>query len=148
MIAVIQRVSSAQVEVDSEVVGKIRNGFLILLGVFKDDDELDAKLLVDKISVLRVFQDENKNMNLSIQDVNGAVLVVSQFTLCGDWRKGRRPGFQKAARPEEANRLYGYFSNLIKQKNIPVETGVFGAMMNVTLTNEGPVTFVMDSKEK
>ena len=87
-------------------------------------------------------------MNLSLQDVDGSVLVVSQFTLCGDWRKGRRPGFQKAARPEEANRLYCYFSNLIKQKSIPVETGVFGAMMNVTLTNEGPVTFVMDSKEK
>ena len=148
MIAAIQRVSGAHVEVDNEVVGKISNGFLILLGVFKDDDESDAKFLADKISVLRVFQDENKNMNLSLQDVDGSVLVVSQFTLCGDWRKGRRPGFQKAARPEEANRLYGYFSNLIKQKNIPVETGVFGAMMNVTLTNEGPVTFVMDSKEK
>ena len=148
MIAAIQRVSGAHVEVDNEVVGKISNGFLILLGVFKDDDESDAKFLADKISVLRVFQDENKNMNLSLQDVDGSVLVVSQFTLCGDWRKGRRPGFQKAARPEEANRLYGYFSNLIKQKSIPVETGVFGAMMNVTLTNEGPVTFVMDSKEK
>ncbi|MBT3250731.1 MAG: D-tyrosyl-tRNA(Tyr) deacylase [Candidatus Marinimicrobia bacterium] len=148
MIAAIQRVSGAHVEVDNEVVGKISNGFLILLGVFKDDDESDAKFLADKISVLRVFQDENKNMNLSLQDVDGSVLVVSQFTLCGDWRKGRRPGFQKAARPEEANRLYCYFSNLIKQKSIPVETGVFGAMMNVTLTNEGPVTFVMDSKEK
>lgn len=148
MIAVLQRVSHAQVEVDQKIVGKINKGLLILLGVCKDDDESDAKFLADKISVLRIFKDENKNMNLSLQDVDGSVLVVSQFTLCGDWRKGRRPGFQKAAMPEEANRLYGYFSKLIKGKNIPVETGVFGAMMNVTLTNDGPVTFVMDSKEK
>ncbi|MBT5078781.1 MAG: D-tyrosyl-tRNA(Tyr) deacylase [Candidatus Marinimicrobia bacterium] len=148
MIAVIQRVSSAQVEVDSEVVGKIRNGFLILLGVFKDDDELDAKLLVDKISVLRVFQDENKNMNLSIQDVNGSILVVSQFTLCGDWRKGRRPSFSSSAPPEIAETLYLKFCELLSIQNIDLKTGQFAAMMDVELINDGPVTFVMDSKDK
>ena len=148
MIAVLQRVTSARVAVDQKIVGKIAQGFLVFLGVFREDKKKDADFLAEKISGFRVFQDQNKNMNLSLSDINGAVLVVSQFTLCGDWRKGRRPGFQKAAAPEEAEKLYQYFVDQLKKKSIPVETGIFGAMMNVTLTNNGPVTFVMDSKEK
>ncbi len=148
MIAVVQRVSSAGVEVEQKTIGRIDKGYLVLLGVCRDDDEGDVKFLADKISGFRIFPDGNRNMNLSIHDVNGSVLVVSQFTLCGDWRKGRRPSFTRAAPPEEGNRLYELFIRELRTRNIPVETGEFGAMMNVSLVNDGPVTFVLDSKEK
>jgi len=148
MVVILQRVASATVEVDHRVVGKIGKGILLLLGVYRDDTESDAKFLVDKIAGFRIFPDKNRNMNLSLDEVGGSVLVVSQFTLCGDWRKGRRPGFQLAASPDEGNRLYEWFISAMRGKGIPVETGEFGAMMNVSLVNEGPVTFVLDSREK
>ena len=148
MIVVVQRVKSASALVDGKIIGKIDQGYLILLGVAKDDTEVDAQFLADKISTFRIFSDGDKNMNLSIQDVEGSILVVSQFTLCGDWRKGRRPSFSSSAPPEKAEQLYLYFSKLLKSNNIPVKTGQFAAMMDVELVNDGPVTFVMDSKNK
>ena len=148
MIAVVQRVKSASVTVDGEIISKISHGYLILLGVAKEDSEVDAQILADKISTFRIFPDGVKNMNLSIQDVAGSILVVSQFTLCGDWRKGRRPSFSSSAPPEKAEKLYLHFSQLLKSNNIPVHTGQFAAMMDVKLVNDGPVTFVMDSKNK
>ncbi|MFQ6610446.1 MAG: D-aminoacyl-tRNA deacylase [Fidelibacterota bacterium] len=148
MIVVLQRVSSAKVEVNNRIIGSIEHGLLVLVGVFRDDTEGDAKFLVDKIAGFRIFPDENRNMNLSIEDVNGSILVVSQFTLCGDWRKGRRPGFQLAAPPDKGIRLYNWFVNELRGKGLSVETGEFGAMMNVSLINDGPVTFVLDSREK
>ena len=147
MIAVVQRVKSASVLVDGKIIGKIDQGYLILLGVAKDDTEEDAQLLADKISTFRIFPDGDKNMNLSIQDVEGSILVVSQFTLCGDWRKGRRPSFSSSASPEKAEYLYLHFSKLVKNNNIPVQIGQFAAMMDVELVNDGPITFVMDSKK-
>ncbi len=148
MIAVVQRVRSASVTVADEIISKISHGYLILLGVAKEDSEVDAQILADKISTFRIFSDGVKKMNLSIQDVAGSILVVSQFTLCGDWRKGRRPSFSSSAPPEKAEKLYLYFSQLLKSNNIPVYTGQFAAMMNVELVNDGPVTFVMDSNDK
>ncbi|MBC8311899.1 MAG: D-tyrosyl-tRNA(Tyr) deacylase [Candidatus Marinimicrobia bacterium] len=148
MIAVVQRVKSASVTVGDEVISKIDQGYLILLAVAKDDTDEDAQFLAEKISTFRIFSDGDKNMNLSIQDVNGSILVVSQFTLCGDWRKGRRPSFSSSAPPEMAEQLYLKFSHLLQNKNIPVQTGQFAAMMDVELINDGPVTFVMDSKDK
>jgi len=148
MIAVLQRVKSAAVRIAGETVGAIDQGYLILLGVYADDLESDADFLADKIAGFRIFPDAGNNMNISILDVQGSVLVVSQFTLCGDWRKGRRPSFTKAAPPEKGAELYEYFNAKLKNKGIPVETGVFGAMMDVELVNQGPVTFVLDSKEK
>ena len=148
MIAVLQRVKSASVTVDEKIVGNINHGFLILLGVSKDDTESDAQFLSDKISTFRIFPDDKKNMNLSIHDVKGSILVVSQFTLCGDWRKGRRPSFSTSAPPKMAESLYEKFCEMLTEKNIPVQRGQFAAMMDVELVNDGPVTFVMDSKEK
>ncbi len=147
MIAVLQRVSSASVAVEKKVIGKIQHGLLILLGVFENDDLSDVEFLVNKINGFRIFQDKNGNMNTSIHDVNGSVLVVSQFTLCSDWKKGRRPSFVHAANPKKAEKLYLEFSSLLKTKGLHVENGKFGAMMDVNLTNDGPVTFVLDSKE-
>ena len=148
MIAVVQRVKSASVMVNEELISSIDRGYLILLGVVKDDTDVDAQLLADKISTFRIFPADEKNMNRSLQDVSGSVLVVSQFTLCGDWRKGRRPSFSNSAAPEKAEQLYLYFSQLLKNKNIPVKMGQFAAMMDVELVNDGPVTFIMDSKNK
>ena len=148
MIAVVQRVKSASVAVGDEVISKIDLGYLILLGVAKDDSEADAQFLADKISTFRIFPDGDKNMNLSIQDVNGSILVVSQFTLCGDWRKGRRPSFSSSAPPEIAETLYLKFCELLSIQNIDLKKGQFAAMMDVELINDGPVTFVMDSKDK
>ena len=148
MIAVVQRVKSASVLVEGKIIGKIDQGYLILLGVVKDDTKVDAQFLADKISTFRIFPDGDKNMNLSIQDVEGSILVVSQFTLCGDWQKGRRPNFSSSASPETAERLYLHFSQLLKSNNIPVHMGQFATMMDVKLVNDGPVTFVMDSKNK
>ena len=147
MIAVIQRVSSASVTVDGETTGAIETGLLILLGVVRGDTDREADWLAAKIAGLRCFNDGQGKMNLSCADAGGAMLVVSQFTLCGDCRKGRRPGFDRAAEPAEATRLYGYFCGRLRQQGYRVETGVFGAMMDVALVNDGPVTFVLDTEQ-
>lgn len=146
MIAVIQRCSRGKVTVSEKEVGEIGLGLVILLGVQKDDTESDADFLVNKISGLRIFNDENDKMNLSIKDVEGAALVISQFTLCGDTKKGRRPSFINAAAPEDGNRLYEYFMSELEKEDVPVQSGEFGAMMDVELVNDGPVTFVLNSK--
>ena len=133
--------------VSEKVVGEIDNGLVILLGVQKGDTEKDANFLVNKISGLRIFSDENDKMNLSIKDVNGSALVISQFTLCGDTKKGRRPSFIQAATSEDGDRLYEYFMSEMKKSGVPIESGEFGAMMDVELVNNGPVTFVLNSKD-
>jgi len=147
MIAVIQRCSQGKVTVSDKVVGKISHGLVILLGVQKNDTEKDADFLVNKISGLRIFSDENDKMNLSIKDVDGSALVISQFTLCGDLKKGHRPSFVNAAPPEDGNRLYEYFMSEMKKDGVPLESGEFGAMMDVKLVNNGPVTLVLNSKD-
>ncbi len=148
MRAVIQLVKESHVTVDQKITGEIGEGFLILLGVNQDDSERQATYLADKISTLRVFQDENAKMNLSLLDTGGSALVVSQFTLYGDCRKGRRPSYSKAAKPEFANKLYEFFIEQLRTKGITVETGTFQAMMEVTLVNDGPVTLFIDSDKK
>ena len=148
MIAVLQRTREAKVTVGDRVTGEIQNGLVILLGVAMGDAEADADFLTDRIAGFRMFNDEDDKMNRSIRDVNGAALVISQFTLAGDWRKGRRPSFTSAAPPEEGERLYEYFCAQLCALEVPVQTGEFGAMMDVNLINEGPVTFVMDSRER
>ena len=147
MIAVIQRVTYANVTIDDNVVGHIDQGLVILLGVMDDDDEDDTNYLVNKISGLRIFNDENEKMNLSIKDVLGSALVISQFTLCADTQKGRRPSFIHAALPEKGNELYADFMKKIKGQGVPVQSGEFGAMMKVNIQNDGPVTIVLDSKK-
>ncbi|MBN2600950.1 MAG: D-tyrosyl-tRNA(Tyr) deacylase [Candidatus Marinimicrobia bacterium] len=146
MIAVIQRSKSASVAVDEQIIGKIDHGLLVLLGVFQDDEKTDADFLISKIAHLRIFSDADGKMNLSLKDTGGSLLVVSQFTLCGDWRKGRRPSFIKAAEPVKGEALYDYFVKKARAESILVATGCFGAMMDVKLTNDGPVTFVLDSR--
>ena len=148
MIAVLQRASEGKVTVDDRVTGEIGLGLVILLGVAQGDTEADAVFLADRVAGFRIFNDADDKMNQSIRDVNGAALVISQFTLAGDWRKGRRPSFTSAAPPAEGERLYKYFSEQLHELNVPVKTGEFGAMMKVQLTNDGPVTFVMDSRDK
>jgi D-aminoacyl-tRNA deacylase len=148
MRAVIQRVSRAFVTVDREIVGQIGKGLLVLLGVATGDDEAAAEYLADKVAGLRVFEDEDSKMNLACADAGGAVLVVSQFTLYGDVRKGKRPSFDRAARPEEANRLYEYFVSRIRASGLKCETGTFQAMMDVELVNDGPVTILLDSEKQ
>lgn len=143
---VIQRVKEASVSVENEPVGQISKGLLIFIGVSKADEERDADFLVEKVSNLRVFEDEAGKMNLSAQDVKGWFLVVSQFTLYGDCRKGRRPSFDQAADPQKGERLYLYFVEQLKAKGFGVQTGRFRAMMDVSLVNDGPVTFVIDSE--
>ena len=145
MIAVVQRVSRASVTVDGAVTGEIGTGLLVLLGVREGDADGDADYLARKIGGLRIFPDENGKMNRSCSDAGGAMLVVSQFTLCGDCRKGRRPSFEHAAEPAEATRLYEYFCGRLRQQDYRVETGGFGAMMDVELVNDGPVTLVIES---
>ena len=146
MKAVIQRVKSADVCVDGKVVGKIDNGYMILLGVVEGDTIECAELLASKVSKLRVFEDDNGKMNLSVLDVGGEVLVVSQFTLCADCKKGNRPSFTSSAHPEIANDLYLKFSQLLRDNGISkVENGIFGADMQVSLTNDGPVTIIFDT---
>ncbi len=147
MIAVLQRASEGKVTVEDRITGEIGTGLVILLGVAQGDSEKDADFLADRIAGFRIFNDEHGKMNLSIRDVNGAALVVSQFTLAGDWRKGRRPSFTSAATPEEGERLYKYFCVQLRQLEVPVQTGEFGATMDVSLINDGPVTFVMDSRK-
>ncbi len=147
MRAVVQRVSRASVTVGGEVVGKIDAGWLVLLGVAKGDSDDDADKLADKIVGLRAFSDDAGKMNLSLLDMGGGVLVVSQFTLLGDCRAGRRPSFTDAADPADAERLYLRFADRIRQANVPVATGVFRADMKVELLNDGPVTFLLDSRK-
>ncbi|MBL8216271.1 MAG: D-tyrosyl-tRNA(Tyr) deacylase [Bryobacterales bacterium] len=148
MKAVIQRVSRAKVTVDGQISGQIGTGLLVLLGVSKQDQESDALYLLDKIVHLRIFPDADGRMNRSLTDVGGALLVVSQFTLYGDCRKGRRPGFDLAAPAEQARSLYEYFVSAARQRGLSVETGVFQAHMDVELTNDGPVTFLLESPQK
>ena len=146
--AIIQRVSSASVSVDDMQISSINNGFLILLGVQQEDDEKDLDYLVNKTAGMRIFQDDKQHMNLSIQDVKGEALVVSQFTLCADTRKGRRPSFIHAAPPEIAENMYQKFCEKLESKGISVQTGKFGAMMDVEMVNDGPVTIILDSRDK
>jgi D-aminoacyl-tRNA deacylase len=143
---VLQRVKSARVEVGGETVGSIGAGLVILLGVTQEDRQEDADYLADKVVQLRIFPDEAQRMNRSLLQAGGALLVVSQFTLYGDCRKGRRPSFDHAAPPEQARALYEYFVLRVKSSNIAVETGVFQAEMEVHLINDGPVTFILDSR--
>ena len=147
MRACVQRVSQASVTVAGEVTGKIERGLLVLLGVAVGDTDEDADWMADKVLNLRAFEDDQGKMNRSIQDVRGGVLVVSQFTLLGDCRSGRRPSFTAAADPAEAERLYLRCAALVAQSGLPVATGVFRAMMKVELVNEGPVTLLLDSRK-
>ena len=147
MRAVVQRVARAQVTVEGEIVGAIGRGLLVLLGVTHADTEADADYLADKIVGLRIFEDENGKMNLDIASVGGGVLVVSQFTLYGDVRRGKRPSFDAAAPPERARRLYEYFVERIRAAGLPRQTGRFQEMMQVELVNDGPVTILLDSKK-
>jgi D-aminoacyl-tRNA deacylase len=145
MRAVVQRVAEAAVSVGGERVAAIGPGLLVLLGVGREDAEADADYLADKVVNLRIFEDESGHMNRSVLETGGAVLVVSQFTLYGDTRRGRRPGFSSAAPPEEANRLYRYFVGRVAAAGLEVREGVFRAMMDVSLVNRGPVTLLLDS---
>jgi len=147
MRAVVQRVISSKVEVDNQTVGEIAEGVLVLLGVARDDEPSDADYLADKIINLRIFRDEAGKMNRSLAETGGAMHVVSQFTLYGDVRKGRRPSYIDAAEPEKANALYEHFVARVRAQGIKVETGVFQAMMQVRLTNDGPVTILLDSRK-
>lgn len=147
MRAVVQRVARASVRVEGEVVGRIGPGWLVLLGVARGDADADADRLAEKVVGLRAFADEQGKMNRSVAEVSGSVLVVSQFTLLGDCRKGRRPGFDEAAEPAEAERLYERFVAAVAATGVPVATGVFRAMMRVELVNDGPVTFLLDSRK-
>jgi len=145
--AVVQRVSRAKVTVNNKVTGEIGRGLLVLLGVAKDDNESDADYLAEKICGLRIFEDEGGKMNLSVGEIGGAVLIVSQFTLYGDVRRGKRPSFDAAALPDEARRLYEYFVGQVRASGLRCETGQFQAMMQVELVNEGPITTLLDSKK-
>ena len=147
MRAVVQRVASSRVTVDERVTGEVKKGLLVLLGVTHDDTSKDVDYMVDKVTNLRIFEDENDKMNLSLKDIGGEVMAVSQFTLYGDARKGRRPSFSDAARPDVANPLYEEFVEKLRAQGTTVGTGVFGAHMMVELTNDGPVTILLESKK-
>ena len=147
MRAVVQRVKEADVSVDNQITGSINKGLMVLLGVEEGDTEADAVYMADKITGLRVFEDEEGKMNLSVKDVGGDVLAVSQFTLLGDVRKGKRPSFSKAARPDEANRLNRHFIDLVEERDVKTQEGVFQAEMLVRIYNDGPVTILLDSKK-
>ncbi len=148
MIAVIQRVSEGEVKIQGKSRGKIGVGLVILLGVARDDELQDADWLAEKIVGLRIFEDDQEKMNLSIKDIDGKALVISQFTLLADYRRGRRPGFTKAAKPEKAIPLYEHFMDQLWLNDIQVEKGEFGTNMQVHIMNEGPVTLVLDSTVK
>ena len=143
---IIQRVTHASVTVDNNIVGKIGQGFLVLLGVGPEDTEETADYLVQKLIKLRIFEDENRKMNLSLKDINGELLIVSQFTLYADCTGGNRPSFVNAAKPEKANELYEYFIQECKKQNVKVEHGIFGADMKVELLNDGPVTIILEKQ--
>ena len=147
MIAVIQRVLDAKVQINNSEERSITNGLVILLGVNKDDVEKDVTYLADKIIGLRIFNDQHNKMNHSLLDINGSVLIISQFTLCGDIRKGRRPNFLSAANPSKGRSMYNNFIQRFKQKDLNVVNGEFGAHMDVSLVNNGPVTFVIDTND-
>jgi D-tyrosyl-tRNA(Tyr) deacylase len=147
MRAVVQRVSRARVTVDGEITGDISHGILIFLGVAQEDTHSDADYLADKVAGLRIFEDDAGKMNLSVTDVGGAILAVSQFTLFGDVRRGKRPSFDAAARPEKARELYEYFVSRVRALGLRCETGRFQEMMTVELANEGPVTILLDSQK-
>jgi D-tyrosyl-tRNA(Tyr) deacylase len=143
---VVQRSKAAAVTVDGATVGSIESGLVLLVGVTHEDTGQDAKFCADKVAGLRIFEDETGKMNLSVRDVGGSLLSISQFTLYGDCHKGKRPNFMAAARPEQAEPLYERFNELLRESGLHVETGRFGAMMDVSLTNSGPVTLIIDSK--
>jgi len=145
---VLQRVRDASVEVEGKIVGQIGKGMVLLLGATIGDSEKEVVYLADKCANLRIFEDAQGKMNLSVQEIGGEILVISQFTLYGDTRKGRRPSFTEAMEPKEAERLYLMFIDYLKEKGLRVEQGVFGAKMLVKIFNDGPVTFILDSKEK
>lgn len=147
MRAVVQRVSSSKVTVDERVTGEVKKGLLVLLGVTHDDTSKDVDYMVDKVTNLRIFEDEDDKMNLSLKDIKGEIMAVSQFTLYGDARKGRRPSFSNAAKPDVANPLYEEFVEKLRAQGITVGTGEFGAHMMVELTNDGPVTILLESKK-
>lgn len=144
---VLQRVLSSRVEVEGATVGEIQHGWLVLLGVGKEDTKSNADYLADRCVKLRGFSDADGKMNLSVVDVRGSILVVSQFTLYGDCQRGRRPGFDRAAPPDMANELYEYFCSQVRAQGVPVSTGIFQADMKVSLVNDGPVTFVIEHSE-
>ena len=148
MKTVIQRVSEAKVKVDGKIAGEIAHGLLLLIGIDEEDEKADADWLVQKISNLRIFGDQEGKLNLSVLDTSGEILCISQFTLIADYRKGNRPSFIKAAKPEKAIPLFDYFKAELSKSNLKIESGIFGADMKVSLVNDGPVTIVMDSKTK
>jgi len=148
MKVVIQRVRKGSVIINNQIKGKIDSGLVILLGVEENDTDEDAKFLADKCVNLRIFRDDEDKMNLSLLDTGGKILSISQFTLCADTRKGRRPSFMKAAHPDKGNRLYNVFNNYLREYIVKVETGEFGAMMDVEIINDGPVTIIIDSQER
>ena len=147
MICLIQRVISSEVTISEKFFSKINKGILILLGIHKNDTNSDLDYIVKKTTNLRIFEDQKKNMNLSIQDINGEILIVSQFTLCAETKKGRRPSFINAAKPKEAKKLYDKVIEKFRKMNLKVETGQFGENMNVNLVNQGPVTIIINSKD-
>ncbi|MGO4108079.1 D-aminoacyl-tRNA deacylase [Paenibacillus sp. YAF4_2] len=147
MKVVVQRSKQASVTIDGEVAGVIDHGLVLLVGITHEDTEEDIRWMADKVAGLRIFEDENEKMNFSVVDVGGQILSISQFTLYGDSRKGRRPNFMAAARPEQAEPLYDRFNELLRSAGLVVETGRFGAMMDVALVNSGPVTLILDSKQ-
>ena len=147
MICLIQRVISSEVTISEKKISKINKGILILLGIHKNDTNSDLDYIVKKTTNLRIFEDQKKNMNLSIQDINGEILIVSQFTLCAETKKGRRPSFINAAKPKEAKKLYDKAIEKFRKMNLKVETGQFGENMNVNLVNQGPVTIIINSKD-
>ncbi|MFQ8705810.1 MAG: D-aminoacyl-tRNA deacylase [Thomasclavelia sp.] len=144
---VIQKVSQSSVKIEGEIVGAIDKGYMVLVGITNGDDEDLVEKMVDKLVNLRIFEDENDKLNLSLLDVKGSVLSISQFTLYANCKKGRRPSFIDAAKPDISSPLYDYFNKKIEEKGIKVERGVFGAMMEVSLINDGPVTIILDSNE-
>jgi D-tyrosyl-tRNA(Tyr) deacylase len=146
MRVVVQRSKQASVTVNGEIVGKIESGLVLLVGITHSDTKEDAEYVADKIANLRIFEDESGKMNRSVREAGGAILSVSQFTLYGDTRKGRRPSFVEAARPEQAQPLYDLFNEKLREQGLTVETGIFGAMMDVALINDGPVTLIVESK--
>jgi D-tyrosyl-tRNA(Tyr) deacylase len=147
MRVVIQRVTESHVTVDKKIVGSIDSGILLLVAFKKDDNINDIMYMIDKIINLRIFSDKDDKMNLSIKDINGSILSISQFTLYGDARKGRRPSYDLSLNYEEANKLYDIFNTELKNSGLKIETGIFGADMKVSLINDGPVTIIIDSKE-
>ncbi|QQV01699.1 MULTISPECIES: D-aminoacyl-tRNA deacylase [Chryseobacterium] len=148
MRVVVQRVSEASVKVNGEIAGKIDSGLLLLVGIDENDEKTDADWLFQKILNLRIFGDDDGKLNLSVLDINGEILCISQFTLIADYKKGNRPSFIKAAKPDQAIPLFDYFKNELKKSQLKIESGIFGADMKVSLINDGPVTIIMDSHTK